>query len=1257
MGKALRNWRRCYVVWWPVAWGCLITLASSMPATAAEVEPAGSFVIPAWAFDRGNAKTFTQQWADAGPMVAFGGEYPVEIEYDIDFPIGTAYTLNVCYAAAEARPVEIQLDERKLGDCCRAPTGSWNTSGARWEATQLPWFAPGKHTLKLQRNGAFPHVVSLRFDSHEPFPVDWKLHRPNARTLDSPPPVPKSLRYAPGNVDVTALRLAIEDLTGTFGPRYSKGPEYMARLAELEAKQKVLSRAPAEGTEPLNDALVALRREALLANPLLDFDQLLLVKRPAGAPNLGLPRNWQSNSCLPRSGYDDAIEVLSPLAPDGQLKTLFRPKGGKFVGDVDLHFNADRLLFSMRGTNDRWQIFEIAAGAPPRQLTGEQPDVDSYDACYLPSGKILFTSTACFVGVPCVYGSSHVAVLYVMDADGRNIRQLGFDQEHDWCPAVLNNGRVLYTRWEYTDTPHSHTRLLFHMNPDGTEQMEYYGSNSYWPNSIFYARPIPGHPTKVVGIVGGHHDNPRMGELVVFDPVHGRHEAKGALQRIPGRGKKVEAIIADGLTRGSWPKFLHPYPLSEKHFLVSCKPTPQSLWGIYLVDTFDNMVLIKELPGYALFEPIPARKTARPPVVPEKVNLASKEALVYISDIYMGDGLKGIPRGTVKSLRIFTYHFSYQGMGGLLGVIGMDGPWDIKRVVGTVPVHPDGSALFHLPANLPVSLQPLDEDGKALQLMRSWMTAMPGEVVSCSGCHEPQSTAPVIKQTIAAHRPPAKIEPWYGPLRGFSYPREVQPVVDKYCVGCHDGQPRPDGSRIANLRGDVKLSDWSSVTPGNGGGHAGKFSVGYAELHRYVRRPGIESDYHLLTPMEFHADTTQLVQMLRKGHHNVKLDAEAWDRLTTWIDLNCPYHGTWGEELHDPGVQRQRRRELLKLYANVDDDPEAVFEASRQPVAPVMPEPLSAEEPETVAIANWPFDAAEARRRQAAVGTVVRQAVELGRGLTMELALIPPGEFVMGSPAGETDERPSARIRIDRPFWISICEVSNAQYALFDPGHDSRVETKNAYQFGVHGYPVNRPDQPVVRVSWHRAMAFCRWLSQKTGRQFSLPTEAQWEYASRAGAATPFFFGDFQADFSPFANLADATMTEFASDPYTVDSPLKNPPKYDDWIPKDSRFNDGSLLSVAPGKYLANPWGLYDVHGNVAEWTRTAYCPYPYRSEDGRDDASAPGRKVVRGGSWRDRPKRCTSSFRLAYQPYQGVYNVGFRIVCEAQPDKLAARD
>ncbi len=1009
-------------------------------------------------------------------------------------------------------------------------------------------------------------------------------------------------------------------------------------------------------------AFARLQREALVeSNPLCDFDRLLLIRRSTRGPDLGLPYNWQSNSSLPTHGYDDALCLLDYKRTEAALKTVFKPSKDVFVGDVDLHWDASKVLFSSVGTNGRWQVFEMKLGgarpAKVRQLTGGQPDVDSYDACYLPDGRILFTSTACFIGVPCVYGDSHVATLYRMDADGKNIRQLCFDQEHDWCPAVLNDGRVLYTRWEYTDTPHSNTRLLFHMNPDGTGQMEFLGSNSYWPNSFFYARPIPGDPSRVIAVIGGHHDNPRQGELVLFDPRQGRREAEPAVQRIPGFGRKVERVIKDGLTLASWPKFLHPYPLDGSFFLVSCKPAPNSPWGIYMVDVFDNIVPLLQLPDYALFEPIPLRPTPAPPVIADKADPQRKDAVVIIQDIYAGDGLQGVPRGAVKALRIFTYHFAYQGMGGLLGVVGADGPWDIKRVLGTVPVNQDGSAKFLVPANTPISLQPLDSEGKAMQLMRSWMTAMPGETVQCIGCHETQNTTPRSTQAAAFAQAPARIKPWRGPVRGFSYPREVQPVMDKYCVSCHNGQPREDSAKICDLRGSVMLTNWTSVTPGNGGGHAGKFSVGYDALVRHVRRPGIESDYHMLTPMEFHADTTDLVQMLNGGHQGVRLDEEAWDRLITWIDLNCPYHGTWGE-IDKPGKQADRRRDLLRLYAGVDDDPEAIRETEFTALKSPRKEPQSAEavaskpaQAPQIAAASWPFDAAEARRRQAEAAPSASRSLDLGRGMKLDLVIIPPGEFVMGN----VDEEPPSISRIEEGFWMASREIDNRTYALFDPTHDSRVEDKNTYQFGVHGYPSNEPDQPVVRVSWDEAIAFCRWLSARTGEKITLPSEAQWEFACRAGTATPFNFGDFDTDFSVHANLADRRLSDFASDPYQVDVPLKNPTPFDDWIPKDSRFNDKALLAVSPGQYRANAWGLHDMHGNVAEWTGSDYSPN-LASASGQAAGGEAVRKTVRGGSWRDVPQRSTSSFRLGYQPWQRVYNVGFRVICEAKGERLAAR-
>ena len=183
--------------------------------------------------------------------------------------------------------------------------------------------------------------------------------------------------------------------------------------------------------------------------------------------------------------------------------------------------------------------------------------------------------------------------------------------------------------------------------------------------------------------------------------------------------------------------------------------------------------------------------------------------MVYLADIYAGDGLEGIPRGAVKQLRLFTYHFLYPGMGGLQGVVGMDGPWDIKRIVGTVPVEADGSAVFRVPANTPIAVQPLDAEGKALQLMRSWFTAMPGEVRLLRRLpREPEAARRPPGPSLAARRPPAEIEPWYGPPRGFSFQREVQPVLDRYCVGCHDGAAgarRPASVRPARPGADHRL--------------------------------------------------------------------------------------------------------------------------------------------------------------------------------------------------------------------------------------------------------------------------------------------------------------------------------------------------------------------------------------------------------------------------------------------------------------------
>ena len=1053
-----------------------------------------------------------------------------------------------------------------------------------------------------------------------------------------------------------ALRTVIEDLSAEFPNRYANGDVYLERLRVLRVRHD----RPSQDSGPAAYAIIEkefeeLKNEALLANPLLDFDRLLMIRRRADM--LGLPNNFNSNPDLKPTGYDNTLVVLSPVRPGGNLETIFRPEGDRFIGDLDLHYDADRLLLSIPDVGGRWGVAELhldTGRLTPFPLIDE-PDVHNYDACYLPDGRIVFTSTAPFTGVPCVGGSSKVANLYSQERDGR-IRRLTNDQDHNWCPTVLNSGQILYQRWEYADIAHAFMRLLFHANPDGSHQMAYYGSNSFWPTATFFARPIPNHPSKVIAVVGGHHDLPRQGQLVILDPAKGSYETSGVVQRIPGFGKKVEPVILDGLIGGSWPLFLHPYPLSEKYFLVSCKPTKTSLWGVYLVDVFDNFVLLCEEPGRAMLEPIPLRKTARQPVIPDIVQPDQKEATALLADVYYGPGLQGVPRGAVKSLRLTSYEFTFHGFGGEPDRVGFDGPWDVRRILGTVPVEADGSACFRVPAHTPVAIQPLDAEGKALALMRSWFTAMPGEVVSCIGCHEPQDSAPPVRaQLKALSRAPSEIKPWYGPARGFSFVREVQPVLDAYCIRCHHGRPRENGVTAFDLTDrpaeDVPSSFQMHFTPS------------YVALHRFVHIPSLESDAHLLPARDFHADTSKLIQILRDDHYGVRLDSEAWDRLITWIDLNAPAHGTWKEVVgHIPAKARlvapgaARRRELHRRYAGIDEDPEATYPAAvlsadapsragRLPIRRMAEVETRGTSGEPQALGPQGLSQRAPRTTPAghlnpgSSSPLESMNVALADGVTMELVRIPCGTFVMGTKQGYPNERPAHPVAITRAFWMGRFEITNRQYACFDPAHDSGLETGELYQFGDYerGHPLRRPEQPVVRVSWNQAMAFCDWLSNKTGMRFTLPTEAQWEYACRSGGTSPLWYGTVDDDFSGSANLSDATH-------HTVDYPHV-PTAVPTWRPADTRFDDGWRVLAPVGTFQPNPWGLFDMHGNVAEWTRSTYRPYSLMAGDDQDDHA--GRKTVRGGSWLDRPRRARSAFRVHYELSQAVHDVGFRMVCE----------
>ncbi|HQL94401.1 MAG TPA: formylglycine-generating enzyme family protein, partial [Candidatus Hydrogenedentes bacterium] len=399
------------------------------------------------------------------------------------------------------------------------------------------------------------------------------------------------------------------------------------------------------------------------------------------------------------------------------------------------------------------------------------------------------------------------------------------------------------------------------------------------------------------------------------------------------------------------------------------------------------------------------------------------------------------------------------------------------------------------------------------------------------------------------------------------------------------------------------------------------------ELRRWVHTPTLESDAHLLPARAFHADTSRLVQILRDGHYGVNLSPEAWDRIVTWIDLNAPFHGTWKEvvaanpEKHALALQgAARRRELHLRYAGMDEDPEAIHPA------PVL-EKQAAAPAETNAelVMGGPATPPVVPAASPAV-----ERVDLGDGVALELVRVAAGECVLGTDHGLPNEAPARPVRFDRSFLMGRCEITNAQFRCFDPAHDSGLETGEAYQFGddERGFTLNRREQPAVRVSWEQAAAFCEWLSARTGRRFALPTEEQWEYACRAGTATPLWYGTNDSDFSACENLSDATHHTV----FYPHVPTALPP----WRASETRFDDRWRVSAPVGTFAANPWGLHDMHGNVAEWTASDYPA-----------GGGTTRKVVRGGSWLDRPKRARAAFRNHYEKTQTIHDVGFRVVAE----------
>ena len=1048
-------------------------------------------------------------------------------------------------------------------------------------------------------------------------------------------------------LNMEAIRLAYEDMKRIEG---FDAVKYLPILTELEQQVKQGFGNIYSGDEAVlvnAEKAVANKRAILLANPLLNGDKILTVRyqlgnrdRRAMAPELGTQsNNWSNQESARRKGFNADIVELSNLRDEVQIRTIYKPDNTSSIADLKLHWDGDRAMFTQTMSDNRWNVFEVKLnnGDCKKLIDNPEPDLEFYDGTYLPDGRIIANSNIGYQGVPCVNGSDPVGNMVLYTPQSKNLRRLTFDQDANWNPVIMNNGRVMYTRWEYTDLTHYYTRIVMNMNPDGTEQKALYGSGSMFPNSTFDVQPLPGYASAFVGIISGHHGVARSGRLILFDPAKARKGAAGMLQEIPHRNRPIVEEVKDRLVDGVWPQFIKPSPLNDTYFLVAAKLDKNDLWGIYLVDKFDNVTCLHKMEGEGYISPIAVRKTVTPPAIPDRVKLDDKQATVFIQDIYEGEGLKGIPRGTVKSLRLHAYEYAYVQTQSDHNWHGIQSGWDIKRMLGTVPVEEDGSVIFKIPANTPVSIQPLDKDGVAVQWMRSWLTGQPGEIVSCVGCHEDQNQIVIPKRVIASQKAPHALTPPEGGPRSFTFDLEVQPILDRACIACHNGE-----GKAFDLRGGKK---------DNRG-----YGTSYLNLHPYVHRQGGEGDMVVLYPYEYHPNTSELVRLLKKGHYNVQLTDAEWRKIYNWIDYNAPDKGYFNANVlksfpYQGYDQIERRKQLTDKYAGgagVDWKKEIADYAAqlknKGEIKPVMPKKVSPVKEKVLKVKGWPFAPDRVKEMLADEKETVK-VLEIAPGVQMTFVRIPAGEFVMGSYHGEPDTYPTTKVKIDKAFWMGELEVTNQQYNTICPQHDSRYVDQQWKDHVVPGYPANKPEQPVIRVSYNDAMEYCKILSQKTGLNITLPTEAQWEWACRGGSDEDFWFGNLNADFGKKDNLADVTTNKFAvsgvdPQPMSPESPWY---KYYTFLPKAANVDDGSLVQVGGKKYEANPFGLYCMHGNVAEWTRSDYVPYPYKENPKKVSEY----KVVRGGSYIERPKYSTAYSRKGFYPYQCVFNVGFRVIIE----------
>jgi hypothetical protein len=599
-----------------------------------------------------------------------------------------------------------------------------------------------------------------------------------------------------------------------------------------------------------------------------------------------------------RTGKGSAICVYDPARPADGAKKIFETAEG-FIYNMNPSYDGKRLVFSYKKTtSDPFHVWEIATdGSGLRQLT--RGPYHDFSPVYYPDGRIIFSSSRVESYSLC---QNYLAcALYAIKSDGSDIRRIDWTTLCTTTPAVLSDGSILCTRWEYQDKNIFGWGGLWTINPNGRQLKLYHGNTFRVPNIVCGAREIPGTKTAIV-VWTGHH-RPPMGDLAIVDRRKGletlesmwktTHVTPVRKELAAGKNWRLSGVGGSGADAGYGNAFADPFPFSTEYSVVSYAGLSKRRHALWVLDHATGQTALvyetKKRTGArfndACFSPVPLSARKKPAAIPGDCPQQAGTGTFLVQDVYQGLLEQGVKRGSVKRLRVMsqspkkynTEGFRYYDHYPLIG----QGSYYVKLNHGTAPVDADGSAYFKAPSNRELYFIALDEHGREIQRMGSVAQITTGETTACVGCHENRLKPPKLaaERMRRMKRPPDALTapPWgSGPV---NYVTQVQPIFDKYCIKCHAGAKAKKG---IDLTGDkTRFFSLSYET----------LTFGGLVRYYYINK-GPNGVFPALSTGSWVSKLTKLLES-NHGEQKVKVDDASRRCIYAWIDANIPYYGSW----------------------------------------------------------------------------------------------------------------------------------------------------------------------------------------------------------------------------------------------------------------------------------------------------------------------------------------------------------------------------